>query len=225
MKRQNGMKRSFNYEDLASIVDWSLTIDDDHTCNFGKRRRHKRIRTCSSSKSSSSFSEDKVSDNLDKAGYPSNTHLIPFPVSRERVTITPDSSPTIQSMTESHTSSFSLNEEHPATAALNRSVISQRSSPSIDWDSSNFPLEGDKVQCGYDDCIWPTIDSCTSSPRSLEQFPARRDTVTLRTCSMRQDHRQTDDTAVGELQTAFTLLSLPSHKLEPKKSKLSSAIC
>jgi hypothetical protein len=220
MNRQLGLKRSFNYEDLASIVESSLTLDqcDDHS-HHTEERRHKRIRTCGSSSSSFCSSNDEVSKKLDSTAHRSNTRLVSPTASR--VIITPDSSPSIQSMTDSHASSFSLSSECPATAALNRSLISQRSSLSTDWDSVVYPLEEEKEECGDDLVAWPTIESLEPSPRSLDQFPVRRITLTSRTCSMRQD-RLTED--VGKLQTAFSLLSLPKSKLESRKmSRLSSS--
>ena len=208
MKRQIGLKRSFNYEDLASIVECSL--DADRQIDEEKPRQ-KRMRT-STFPSSMIGSDDRVSANLDRIEHHSSTHLISLSSSRDRVVITPNSSPSIKSLNESrmaHTSTFSLTlDECPATAALNRSLLSQRSSLSTEWDSAVFPLEEEKK---HDDCDyrWPTFNAVPSPP-SLDRFPVRRVTVTSRTYALRrvQDNRRFDPD-VGKLQTAFSLLSLP----------------
>jgi hypothetical protein len=220
MKRQIGLKRSFNYEDLASIVESSLgadcRVDDqEHGC-LDEKPQQKRMRT-------SVGPDDRVSTNLDRRRvHHSNARLVSPSNSRDRVLITPDSSPSIKSVNESHTSTFSLsNDECPATTALNRSLLSQRSSLLSDWDTAVFPLEEEKEHHD-DDCRWPTFD-VVPSPRSLDQFSVRRVTLTSRTCSMMQakDSKQLDH-EVGKLQTAFSLLTLPRSKLEPKrKSRLS----
>ena len=224
MKRQIGLKRSFNYEDLASIVESSLgadrQVDDqEHEC-LDEKPRQKRMRT-------SIGPDDRVSTNLDRRVHHSNARLISPSGSRDQVLITPDSSPSIKSINESHisASTFSLSsDECPATAALNRSLLSQRSSLSSDWDTAVFPLEEEKEHHD-DDCRWPTFDA-VPSPRSLDQFSVRRVTLTSRTCSVRQakDSKQLDP-EVGKLQTAFSLLTLPRSKLKPNKtSRLSSSI-
>lgn len=217
MKRQIGMKRSFNYEDLASIVESaSLSIDtcDDRSHHV---RRHKRIRT-EISTSSSFSSDEEVPTKLDKTVHHSNVRLISPTTSRDRVTITPDSSPSMQSMTNSTASSFSLSSQDcPATAALNQSLNSRRSSLS-DWDSAFFPVEEGKEQS---EDRWPTVADLSSTTSSLKDSPTRRIMVTSRRCSLRQDKLEADP-EVGKLQTAFSLLSLPRRKESGKFSRLSS---
>ncbi|KAL3765602.1 hypothetical protein ACHAWO_003894 [Cyclotella atomus] len=214
MRRQIGLKRSFNYEDLASIVESATTSQSHDSSHHIEKRRHKRIRTCSSMPPS--FSEEELSS-AELDGHRSNARLISPTASRDRVTITPESSPSMQSMADSHASPFTLSSDCPATAALNRSMQIQLSSNN-DWDSAFFPLEEGKEECHED--AWPVA----SSPTSLDMFPVRRVTLTSRTCSLRQDDKNEAKSDMGKLQTAFSLLSLPNRRKDgPKKmSRLAS---
>ncbi|KAL3784061.1 hypothetical protein HJC23_013276 [Cyclotella cryptica] len=217
MKRPLGLKRSFNYEDLASIVHSSLPT-----------KRAKRLRTHCSSESSATCSlvdgDDVARENFDShKRFYSTARLISPTSSTNHVTITPDSSPTVPFMvTERHTSNFSLatdNFECPATAALNRVLAQRTSSSSTDWDSAVFPLQEGEQKSKCNCTAWPAMVGQYPSPR------ARHISITPRTCSARTDDQESNhveaDADVRKLQTAFSLLSFPHYKLEPKKSRLS----
>ncbi|KAL7485710.1 hypothetical protein ACHAW6_011304 [Cyclotella cf. meneghiniana] len=212
MKRPLGLKRSFNYEDLASIVPSSPPA-----APAKRQRTH-----CSSELSATCSVVDRDDVDSHKVFY-STARLISPTNSTNHVTITPDSSPSTPSMvTECQTSNFSLSTDTfdcPATAALNR-VLAQRSgSFSTDWGSRVCPLqEGTRSIC---DCtVWPsTVGPCPS-------HRAQPISITPRTCPARaggQDSNHVEaDPEVRRLQAAFSLLSFPHYKLEPKKrSRLS----
>lgn len=220
MKRQIGLKRSFNCEDLSSIVKTGFSTDHptaDNTHRYTENRRHKRIRT-----SGASSLSNPVSTKLSGL---TSVHYISPTASRDQVTITPVSSPSIQSLatSESPTSLLLPAEfECPATVALNRSLLSLKPSISTDWDSTVFPFGGEKEQCHHAYEAWSSFESGTeSSRRSLDLFnklPLRRVNVTSRTCSLIEDEKLQKDSEVGKLQTAFSLLSLPPRKLEPRNT-------
>eukprot|EP00956_Cyclotella_meneghiniana_P010108 scaffold13953_cov58-Cyclotella_meneghiniana.AAC.1 len=219
MKRQIGLKRSFNCEDLSSIVETGLSIEHptaDNPHRYTENRRHKRIRTlCTSS---------LINPVSTKLSSPTSVHFISPSASKDRVTITPDSSPSIQSLATSETpTSLILPTEFecPATVALNCSLLNLKSSILTDWDASTFPVGEGKEQCYHEHEAWPSFESGMSSPRSLDLFPelpVRRVTLTSRTCSVRNDVKLESDYEVGKLQTAFSLLSLPPRKLEPRNT-------
>lgn len=204
MKRRIGLKRSFNYEDLASIVQSAgASIDDQYEDGVSRNhihaRRHKRIRTESLDASTSSSIRSQ-----EEATKSSNRRLISPVTSQDRVTvITPDSSPSIPSMTDTAACSCSLS-DCPATAALNHSLIESQRSSITDWAPAFFPLDGGhKGQ---------HVDKRPTDRHPSLEFPPRR-SLTSRSCSLRkqqrQDHYLEVDAQVSKLQTAFSLLSLP----------------
>lgn len=209
MKRPLGLKRSFNYEDLSSIVHSSIPATSA-----------KRLRPHFSSEFSATCSaadrDDVAREKFDlHEVFHSTARLISPTNSTNLVAITPDSSPCVPSIiTECHTSNFSLSTDHfecPATAALNRVLAQRSSSCSADWGSRVFPLEEHERKRTCDCTTWPAMVGPIS--------------IIPRICSLRTEGQESSDgevdSDVKKLQTAFSLLSLPHYKLEPKKSRLS----
>jgi hypothetical protein len=205
MKRQLGLKRSFNCEDLASIVHESMTTGHSSCNDSFHKRSAKRLRR----QSPCNAITDDASTHSPRHSFGHGRFISPT-TSQDRVAVTPDASPSIPSMS---CSKFSLSNELecPATAALNRALLGHSSS-SVDC-SGVFPFDEEKVD---DDASWPSFERYeTTSPRAVDQFFSRpRRISNARRCSLREE--KSDDAEVGKLQTAFSLLSFPQYKLKPR---------
>ena len=241
------LKRSFkNYEDLEALADDDVTVDDIVTSKPAKRLREMSNESSSSHYWDDTFHLPSISDDGNDMDSPQE-HITPSQVSRlispatsqEHVVVTPDltssipssdngkSYPTFPLLEPTKNNNDDDDSERPATFALQR-ILKQRASNSNDdvhWDVYH-PCNEEQCDDEPSDTSWPNFLCSDSSPshRQVDCFPSqttRRVSMAASTASQAKKIPQVTEAAdtVNTLQTAFSLLALPSSSVLKKKKK------
>ena len=194
--RKFGIKRSFNCEDLSSIVGLDLhgRVEDESAAASLPPRRTKRLRALSTDSSCSAVCyccNEEASAAKFMPSAPSNDALTPkAPASSAARLISPATShaavgpatPELAPMSSDDLSSLprfppltrprSESGDGPATAALESFMLKQRSSPVPSLDQDFSPSFEDPAGEQGVDSSWPKFDLGDSpSPRHVDHFP------------------------------------------------------
>lgn len=239
MQRKLGMKRSFNFEDLSSIINSPMPapVEDaeDESSYSGKRSKRLRVVSYDSSLGSAccccegrndafpskvlpSFSSD---DSLGQAT-PHSVARLNIPATTHHTVVTPEltSSAPPSSDASSSAPSFPLlparDASCPATAALDRFMLKQKisSSDSDQCDGALYPLCDDD-ESSYCCSSWPKFDhEDLASPRQMDRFPSQTRMVSW----------QSSSTLMSDSSSCCYSMQVSSNQGRPKANETDCSI-